>query len=170
MNLNSHFHKTFIGDVFGPLEFSRRDLMAINIQRGRDHGLPDYNTARQAMGLSKMPSFYDINPSLFDDTPGVSSLFHPAISTFYSNRLFLCSVYHAVAISQTNAAGRDTSSGHCSGTFSLQISIPVVAIAQTNLPANTNTSSSLCSDRSSLQGRIPVVVIAQTTPCKEGYH
>lgn len=39
------------GNVFGPLEFPRRDLMAVNVQRGRDHGLPDYNTARRAYNL-----------------------------------------------------------------------------------------------------------------------
>lgn len=45
--------------MFGPLEFSRRDLMAINIQRGRDHGLPDYNTARQAFGLKRREDLND---------------------------------------------------------------------------------------------------------------
>lgn len=44
------------GNVFGPLEFSRRDLMAVNIQRGRDHGTPDYNTARAALGLKPIRS------------------------------------------------------------------------------------------------------------------
>ncbi|XP_071952320.1 dual oxidase 1-like [Antedon mediterranea] len=49
------------GMVFGPLEFSRRDLMALNIQRGRDHGLPDYNTIRDYLGLGRKESFEDIN-------------------------------------------------------------------------------------------------------------
>lgn len=40
--------------MFGPLEFSRRDLMAINIQRARDHGIPDYNTARKAYNLTRV--------------------------------------------------------------------------------------------------------------------
>ena len=47
------------GNVFGPLEFSRRDLMAINMQRGRDHGTPDYNTARESFGLPRICSVED---------------------------------------------------------------------------------------------------------------
>lgn len=36
------------------------DLVAINIQRGRDHGLPDYNTVRKALGFAPVVSFADI--------------------------------------------------------------------------------------------------------------
>jgi len=36
------------------------DLAAINIQRGRDHGLPDYNTIRAAVGLEPLDSFHEM--------------------------------------------------------------------------------------------------------------
>jgi len=52
------------GQVFGPLEFSRRDLAAINIQRGRDHGLPDYNAVREAFGIPRVKTWEEINPNV----------------------------------------------------------------------------------------------------------
>ena len=36
--------------------------MAINMQRARDHGLPDFNTARLAYGLPRLNSFEELNP------------------------------------------------------------------------------------------------------------
>ncbi|KAL3865900.1 hypothetical protein ACJMK2_043248 [Sinanodonta woodiana] len=47
--------------VFGPLEFSRRDLAALNIQRGRDHGVADYNTVRKAFRMKPKETFESIN-------------------------------------------------------------------------------------------------------------
>jgi len=40
--------------------FKGMDLVAINIQRGRERGLPDYNTVREAFGLHSLESFEEI--------------------------------------------------------------------------------------------------------------
>jgi len=48
--------------LFGPPGSGGFDLAALNMQRGRDHGLPDYNTVREAFGLPRVTAFKQINP------------------------------------------------------------------------------------------------------------
>jgi hypothetical protein len=46
--------------LFGPPGAGGFDLASLNIQRGRDHGLSDYNTTRAAYSLPRVQSFADI--------------------------------------------------------------------------------------------------------------
>ena len=46
--------------LFGAPGAGGLDLVSLNIQRGRDHGLADYNTVREACGLAKVTLFSEI--------------------------------------------------------------------------------------------------------------
>jgi peroxidase len=46
--------------LFGPPGAGGFDLVSLNIQRGRDHGLADYNATREAYGLDPAQSFADV--------------------------------------------------------------------------------------------------------------
>jgi hypothetical protein len=59
-HLDRHIVDDLRNFLFGPPGAGGFDLGALNIQRGRDHGLPDYNTVRAAYGLSPVSSFAQI--------------------------------------------------------------------------------------------------------------
>ncbi len=50
--------------LFGPPGSGGMDLVALNIQRGRDLGLPSYNRARQDFGLAPVTSFDQISSNV----------------------------------------------------------------------------------------------------------
>eukprot|EP00803_Ostreobium_quekettii_P004321 evm.model.scf_501.2 EVM.evm.TU.scf_501.2 scf_501:9997-17031(+) len=60
-----HFPNALQTYLFGAPMHGGTDLFARNIQRGRDHGIPDYNSARQHMGLERKTSFEDITTEIY---------------------------------------------------------------------------------------------------------
>ncbi|KHN77089.1 Dual oxidase 1 [Toxocara canis] len=54
--------------VFGPMHFTRLDVVAISIMRGRDNGLPPYNELRKSFNLS-IKNWTTINPILYEKNP-----------------------------------------------------------------------------------------------------
>ncbi|XP_048472995.1 dual oxidase 1-like [Rhincodon typus] len=67
--------------MYGPLRFTRSDLVALDIQRGRDSGLPSYNQARKMFDLQPVTNWSSINPQLHNENP---ELFDK-LAAMYSN-------------------------------------------------------------------------------------
>lgn len=57
--------------MYGPLRFTRTDLVAMTIQRGRDFGLSSYSELRKSLDLPPIATFRDINPELSSTNPQV---------------------------------------------------------------------------------------------------
>ncbi|XP_076863360.1 dual oxidase 1 isoform X2 [Brachyhypopomus gauderio] len=55
--------------MYGPLQFSRSDAVALTIQRGRDFGLPSYNQVREALDMPPVQAWGEINPKLNQTNP-----------------------------------------------------------------------------------------------------
>uniref|UniRef100_A0A3Q3BIC3 NAD(P)H oxidase (H2O2-forming) n=1 Tax=Kryptolebias marmoratus TaxID=37003 RepID=A0A3Q3BIC3_KRYMA len=55
--------------MYGPLRFTRTDLVAVTIQRGRDFGLQSYISVRKALDLPPVSTFDEINPELNRTNP-----------------------------------------------------------------------------------------------------
>ena len=69
----SHFEEAIRDHLFEDAQGHGFDLSALNLQRGRDHGLPPYNAWRRWCGLpvatdfAGMPDMSDENKALFAD-------------------------------------------------------------------------------------------------------
>lgn len=63
--LHQRIDSTIVDDVrnflFGPPGSGGLDLASLNIQRGRDHGLPSYNEVREQLGLGAVEDFDEIS-------------------------------------------------------------------------------------------------------------
>ena len=69
--------------MFGPPGAGGMDLCAIDTQRGRDHGVPDFNTVREAFGLARYTDWSDFTSdyatiealnSIYPDVDSVDAL------------------------------------------------------------------------------------------------
>lgn len=57
--------------MYGTLQFSRTDAVAMAIQRGRDFGLASYNQVRESLNISPAKAWGEINPDLNKTNPKV---------------------------------------------------------------------------------------------------
>ena len=96
--------------LFGPPGMGGHDLAAINIQRGRDHCLCDYNSVREKLGFTKKTDFEEISASSItnqqlkdlynDDIDDVDLYIAGVVEKKYNSHSQLGEVFHVVVKDQ----------------------------------------------------------------------
>lgn len=72
--IDNHFSEEITNHLFQDTNSSfGMDLVTVNIQRGRDHGLPGYNFFRQACGLTRLRSFEQLDSVMVEGAGQVFS-------------------------------------------------------------------------------------------------
>ncbi len=94
--------------MFGEPGFGGLDMCAIDIQRGRDHGLSDYNTIRTNLGLSEITNWSEVNSDqsdlvkLYQAYPNVSQI-DPIMGMYAEDHIVnsvLGETMHAIILDQ----------------------------------------------------------------------
>ncbi|XP_057375843.1 peroxidase-like [Daphnia carinata] len=60
LSINPEYTSQLTNYLFKGSKAYGMDLVALNVQRGREHGIPDYNTVREFCGLPKATTFEDL--------------------------------------------------------------------------------------------------------------
>ncbi|KAF8357420.1 bli-3 [Pristionchus pacificus] len=74
--------------IFGPMHFTRLDVVSSSIMRGRDNGVPNYNALRRSFELPPR-SWATINPEMYKSNP---ELFHN-LSALYGDDISRLDAY-----------------------------------------------------------------------------
>lgn len=90
-SLDQHFTEDLTNHLFQDFNASfGMDLVSVNIQRGRDHGIPGYNFFRKACGLVKIRSFQELDRVM---VPGAGRLFSQLYAHVDDIDLFIAGSY-----------------------------------------------------------------------------
>ncbi|KAG9509771.1 Chorion peroxidase [Fragariocoptes setiger] len=90
-SVDPHFTEELTNHLFQDTNSSfGMDLVAVNIQRGRDHGLPGYNHFRQACGLTRIRSFQQLDLIM---VPGAGRIFSQLYAHVDDIDLFIAGNY-----------------------------------------------------------------------------
>ncbi len=111
-NMSQEIDTQIVDDVrnflFGPPGAGGFDLPSLNMQRGRDHGLPSYNEAREAYGLDPVTSFDEITSdedvvaaleSVYDSVDDID-VFVGGLAEDHVSDAVVGELFHAVLVDQ----------------------------------------------------------------------